>query len=191
MKGAKSKKLNKGLVIIFEGEGKGKTSAAMGLAVRAAGTGLNVCIIQFVKGDWPSGELFFFKELKKLKSKKIGKIDVHLAGRGFVKILGDKKPFAEHVKAAERGLSLALKIIKSGRYDVLILDEAISAVEEKLLKPSDLLKLVATKTKHLHLVMTGHYAPKILIKKADLVSNIKMVKHPYYKGILAEKGIDY
>jgi len=187
-------KSKKGLFIIYEGNGKGKTTAAMGLAARALGTGFNVCIIQFVKGDWVSGEKYLFDACKKLRTNskhKIGKVDFIIGGKGFVKILGDKKPFQTHQRAAKDTLSLSRKAMMSKKYDVVILDEAISAIEEKLLTIKDLLSLVKIKPTELHLVMTGHYTPKSLIAKADLVSNIKMIKHPYYKGILAQKGIDF
>jgi len=188
--------VKKGLLIIYDGRGKGKTTAAMGLAVRAAGMGLNVYIAQFIKGEWPSGEKFFFDALTEMRRKykgtdKIGRLDIFIGGRGFVKILGDKKPMAAHKIAARQTLLKARRAILSKKYDLVILDEIISAQEFKLLKVSDLLGLVRAKPSNLHLVMTGHRAPKVLISKADLVSEVKMVKHPYYQGFLAQRGIDY
>lgn len=186
----------KGLLIIYEGEGKGKTTAVMGLAVRAIGTGLNVFIGQFIKGEWPSGERDFFEAFKSVRGsyrgeKKLGVIDVVASGKGFIKILNDRKPFSEHEAAAREALEIGRQAMLSGKYDVIILDEAISAVETKVLKTSDLLRLIKDKPANVHLVMTGHYAPKSIVAKADLVSRVDMVKHPYYKGILAQRGIDY
>jgi|SRR3989344_7749051 len=173
----------KGLTIIYIGNGKGKTSAAAGLAIRAAGTGLRVLYLQFVKGDWPSGER---KILGKLKN-----VDVKLMGRGFVGILGDRKPIAEHIKAAKLAMKESIKALKSRKYDLVILDEAISAVEAKLLTVDDVAKMIKAKPKEVHLCLTGHKNFKKLIDMADLVTEMRMIKHPYYRGILAQRGIDY
>lgn len=183
----------KGLTIIYYGNGKGKTTAVVGLATRAAGSGLNVYFLQFVKGEWPCGERDFFDAAnpKPPKGKKFGTITTAAVGKGFVKILNDKKPFAVHKEAARDGLKLASEAIASGKYQLVILDEAISAFESKLISVKDLLKLVKDKPADLHLVMSGHVLPKALGAKADLISEVKMIKHPYYKGVLAQRGIDY
>ena len=174
---------NKGLTIIYIGNGKGKTSAAAGLAVRAAGSGFRVLYLQFVKGDWPSGER---EVLSKLKN-----VDVKLMGRGFVGILGDRKPIAEHIKAAKNAMKESIKALKSKKYDLVILDEAISAIESKLLTVEDVAKIIKSKPMEIHLCLTGHNKFKKLIDMADLVTEMKMIKHPYYQGILAQRGIDY
>ena len=173
----------KGLTIIYIGNGKGKTSAATGLAIRAAGTGFKVLYLQFVKGDWPSGER---EVLSKLKN-----VDVKLMGRGFVGILGDRKPIAEHIKAAKNAMKESIKALKSKKYDLVILDEAISAIESKLLTIEDVMKIIKAKPQEVHLCLTGHKRIKQLIDLADLVTEMKMIKHPYYQGILAQRGIDY
>ncbi|OGE81719.1 MAG: hypothetical protein A2720_02275 [Candidatus Doudnabacteria bacterium RIFCSPHIGHO2_01_FULL_46_24] len=173
----------KGLTIIYIGNGKGKTSAAAGLAVRAAGTGMKVLYAQFVKGDWPSGER---KILEKLPN-----VAVKLLGRGFVGILGDRKPISEHIAAAKAGLKFVKVALKSKKYDLVIADEAISAVESKLLTVEDVYSMLRSKPESVHLCLTGHKWIKKLIDAADLVTEMKMIKHPYYKGILAQRGIDY
>ena len=175
--------MNHGLTIIYIGDGKGKTSAAVGLAVRAAGTGFRVLFLQFVKGDWPSGEREILASLNK--------VEVKLMGRGFVGILGDRKPIDEHVRAAQNALKESEKALKSKKYDLVILDEAISAIESKLIATDDLYNLIKKKPKAVHLCLTGHKRIKKLIDAADLVTEMKMIKHPYYKGILAQRGIDY
>lgn len=184
-----------GLFMINAGAGKGKTTAAMGTAVRASGSGMNVFIIQFIKGEWPSGEKDFIQEFEKNRQKnknsKFGRIDFIQGGKGFIKILGDKKPFSVHQKAATDTLKKAKTAMKSGKYDLIVMDEAISAIEEKLLKVKDLVDFIKLRPKKVHVIMTGHVIPKQLAVKADMVSEIKMVKHPYYKGILAQKGIDF
>jgi cob(I)alamin adenosyltransferase len=172
----------KGLTIIYIGDGKGKTSAAAGLAVRAAGTGFKVLYLQFVKGDWPSGER---ESLAKLG------VDVKLMGRGFVGILGDRKHISEHIKAALDARTESIKALKSEKYDLVVLDEALSAVESKLLKEEDILEIIKAKPASVHLCLTGHKRFKKLIEAADLVTEMKMIKHPYYQGILAQRGIDF
>jgi cob(I)alamin adenosyltransferase len=172
----------KGLTIVYIGDGKGKTSAAAGLATRAAGTGFKVLYLQFVKGDWPSGER---ESLAKLG------VEVKLMGRGFVGILGDRKPIHEHMKAALNAKAEAIKYLQSKEYDLVVLDEALSAVESKLLTEEDILEIMNAKPEEVHLCMTGHKRFKKIIEKADLVTEMKMIKHPYYSGILAQRGIDF
>jgi cob(I)alamin adenosyltransferase len=175
--------VTKGLTIIYIGDGKGKTSAAAGLACRAAGSGFRVLYLQFVKGDWPSGEREILSKLKN--------VDVKLMGRGFVGILGDRKPIEEHIKAAKNAMKESIKDLKSKKYDLVILDEAISAIEAKLLTVEDVVKIIKSKPTEVHLCLTGHKRIKKLIDMADLVTEMKMIKHPYYQGILAQRGIDY
>ena len=191
----------KGLVICYIGAGKGKTTAAMGMAVRAAGDGKNVFILQFVKaaskgtekvqdGEWPvSSEITFFDNIS--YNGRIGKIENEQAGLGFVGILGDKKEKDVHMRQALKGVERAREIIKSGEYDVVILDEIISALEVGLLEERDILDLIKLKAPLQHLVLTGHNKYPKILKQCDLVTEMKMIKHPYYKGILAQKGIDY
>lgn len=185
----------KGLVICYIGDGKGKTSAAMGLVARAKGAGLNVFVLQFVKarrpaegeklqpGEWPiSNEIVFFEK---------SGIDTDQVGLGFVGILGDQKEHDQHKREALRGLELARKMVLSGKYQVVVLDEIISALELKLIEESDILDLISSKPEMLHLVITGHNKYPKIIKACDLVTEMKMVKHPYYNNILAQRGIDY
>lgn len=191
----------RGIVICYIGDGKGKTTAAMGVAVRAAGAGLNVCILQFVKakakskdqikeGEWPvSHEINFFNNIS--INGNLGRIDNEQFGLGFVGILGDKKEKDMHIKAALDGLNRAKEIIHSGKYQVIVLDEIVSAVEVKVLTEDDVVEVLKNKPKDVHLVITGHNKfPKIL-EHCDLVTRMEMIKHPYYKGILAQEGIDY
>ncbi len=175
--------MSKGLTIIYIGDGKGKTSAAAGLAIRAAGTGFRVLYLQFVKGDWPSGEREILSKLKN--------VDVKLMGRGFVGILGDRKPIQEHIKAAKAAMTESIRALKSKKYNLVILDEAISAIESDLLSVDDVVKIIKAKPEDVHLCLTGHKRIKKLIDLADLVTEMKMIKHPYYQGILAQRGIDY
>ena len=191
----------KGLVICYVGAGKGKTTAAMGMAVRAAGDGKDVYILQFVKakgtssenikdGEWPvSSEINFFDNIS--SSSQIGKIENEQVGLGFVGILGDKKEKDIHIRQALKGVERAREIITSGEYDLVILDEIISALEVGLLEERDIIDLIKLKAPLQHLVITGHNKYPKILKMCDLVTEMKMIQHPYYKGILAQKGIDY
>ena len=185
--------MSKGLTIIYYGNGKGKTTAAMGMAVRAVGTGFRVLVLQFIKGEWPSGERDFLKSFSELDtwSTTLGTIKIKTLGRGFVKILGDQKPFTVHQEAARKGVEEAIKALQSKNYDLIILDELLSAYEEKLINLSDVEKVISKKPKNIHLVITGHRLPPRLKKKVDLITEMKMIKHPYYSGVLAQRGIDY
>ncbi len=171
----------KGLIIVYTGEGKGKTTAALGLVLRAIGYKRKCLIVQFGKNSF-SGEL---KSLKRLK------IKIIQGGKGFVKILGDKLPFAEHKKAARDTFDILYKEVVSGKWDVVVADEVVGAVSSKLLPESFLVKLIKAKLKELDLILTGHHASEKLIALADLVTEMKDVKHPYKKGIMAKKGIDF
>ena len=191
----------KGLVICYLGAGKGKTTAAMGIAARASGAGMNVFILQFIKakatsnskikdGEWPvSCEINFFDNIS--SSSGIGKIENEQVGLGFVGILGDKKEKEIHIRQAIFGLERAREIISAGKYQLIILDEIISALELKLIEERDILDIIKMKPEQMHLVITGHNKFPAIIKQCDLVTEMKMIKHPYYEGILAQRGIDY
>ena len=179
----------KGLTIVYTGDGKGKTSAALGAAMRALGHGWRVLVIQFFKGDWPViyGEVELAKKL-------YPQFEVLQLGRGFVKIMGDKKPFEEHVEAAQAALNLTRERMLSGKYDVIILDEVIYALgylDFKLIDLKDVLQIIREKPLPLHLILTGRNAPPEIIEAADLVTEMREVKHPMKKGIPAQQGIDF
>ncbi len=178
-----------GLIIVYTGDGKGKTSAALGAAMRALGHGWKVLIIQFFKGDWPVvyGELELAKKL-------YPQFEVLQLGKGFVKIMGDKKPFEEHVQAAEGALALTRERMLSGTYDLIILDEVIYALKYmdfSLIELKDLMELLKQKPPQTHIILTGRNAPPELIEAADLVTEMREIKHPMKRGIPAQQGIDY
>ncbi len=179
----------KGLITVFTGDGKGKTSAALGCAMRALGHGWKVLVIQFFKGDWPVvyGELELAKRLHP-------QFEVLQLGRGFVKIMGDKKPFAEHLEAAKQAFQLTREKVFSGQYDLIILDEinyALGYLDFKLIELEDVLELLRTKPPQLHLILTGRNAHPRVVELADLVTEMREVKHPMKKGIPAQQGIDF
>ncbi len=178
----------RGLVIVYTGEGKGKTSAALGTAFRALGHGQRVLIVQFFKGDWP----IVFGELESAKAH--ANLEILQLGKGFVKIMGDKKPLSEHRKSAEEAVAFAKEKIFSGVYDVVVLDEilyAIDYLDVRLVDLADVLEIIDKKPAKTHLVLTGRGAKPEIIERADLVTEMREVKHPFRQGIQAQKGIDY
>jgi len=174
----------KGLVIVYTGGGKGKTSAALGLVLRAVGYNHKVCMVQFVKGSWHYGELDSAKRLAP-------EFEMITAGKGFVGILDDKSPREEHVKAANDTLVISREKIMSGKFDVVILDEINYAIQLELLKLDDVIDLIKSKPTDLDLVLTGNHAAKEVIELADLVTEMKEIKHPFKSGLKAKKGIDF
>ena len=179
----------RGLIVVYTGNGKGKTTAALGMVLRALGQGWRVLILQFFKGDWPVvfGELEMGKRL-------FPQLEILQVGKGFVKYMGDKKPFEEHVAAAQDALRIAREKITSGVYDLIVLDELIYAIDYagvQLVALDDVLSLLDAKPPSLHLVLTGRNAPQALIDRADLVTEMREVKHPWQQKIPAQVGIDY
>lgn len=167
------------MIHIYTGDGKGKTTAALGLALRAAGAGLKVYIGQFLKGRE-------YSELKILK--KIRNIKIELYGRGcFIKV----KPQKKDIELAKKGIAKAKKIISEKKYDLVILDEINVALYYNLIKLKDVLTLIKQTPKRIDLILTGRKVHPKILKLADLVSEIKEVKHYYKKGVKARKGIEF
>ena len=175
-----------GLVLIHTGDGKGKTTAALGLAVRAWGDGFRVLILQFIKGGWTYGEL---KTLEALGQLDEGRMEVRQCGLGFTR-KGDTDE-AEHRQAAADALAAAKAAILSGDWDLIILDEINYAVKFGLLRVEDVLGLLEARPAELHLVLTGRDAAPEVIARADLVTEMRLVKHPYQAGVKAQRGIEF
>lgn len=173
------------MLYVFTGNGKGKTTAALGQALRAVGEGKRVLMVQFIKGPWKSGEDFLAGALEpnfRLVKK----------GKGFVGIMGDSLPREEHVDAAEDALAYAAHEAASGNWDLLILDEVNNAVHLGLLTKEDLIEFVnIAKGKVEHLIITGRDAAEELMDMADLVTEMRDIKHPYDKGIKGKRGLEY
>jgi len=174
----------KGLVIVYTGDGKGKTTAALGLCVRAVGYDEKVCIIQFVKGSWKYGELDGIKKLAP-------NVELYQKGLGFVGIIDDKLDKSEHIRAAGEALAFADEKMHSEQYDIVILDEINVAIHLNLISVDDVLSLIDNKPESLDLVLTGRNARDEIIERADLVTEMREIKHPFQKGIKAKKGIDF
>lgn len=173
----------KGLIIVHTGPGKGKTTAALGLAFRAVGDGLKVLMVQFLKGSWHYGELDAAQWLGP------DKFVIRPMGKGFVKLGGEIDP--EHRQAAEEAWAFAREKIFSGEYDMIILDEINYAISYGLLPLAPVLAALQQKPERVHLVLTGRTAPAEIIEVADLVTEMREIKHPYQKGIEAQRGIEY
>lgn len=168
----------RGLIIVYTGDGKGKTTAALGLAIRAFGTGLKVLILQFIKGGRSSGELTALDILG---------VKVRQLGLGFI----TEENFSEQKNLAQASLDLARKEILSGAWDLIILDEINYAAKFGLLDAKKILELIKIRPPQLHLVFTGRAALPELIDAADLVTEMKLIKHPFQKGIIAQSGIEF
>ncbi len=171
-------KLKRGLVQVYTGNGKGKTTAAWGQAIRASGQGLRVGIIQFFKGKG-SGEA---KMARKLKLDVYSFCPVH-------PFFGGKREKLK--KECGEGLAFAKRLVMSKKYDMIILDEINIAMRDRLIEVNDVLSLIKEKPKEVELILTGRGAPKKIMEAADLVTEMREIKHPYQKEIKGRKGIEY
>ena len=175
---------DEGLVIVYTGNGKGKTTAALGMALRAVGYDHKVCMLQFFKGSWHYGEMDSSKKLEP-------NLELIAVGKGFVGILDDNSTREEHEKYAAEALKICREKILSGKYNVVILDEINYAIDLELITIDDVIKLIKEKPITLDLVLTGNHAKDEIIELADLVTEMKEIKHPFKSGIKAKKGIDF
>ena len=173
----------RGLVIINTGPGKGKTTAALGTALRAVGNGMRVLMLQFLKGSWhygeldavlPFGENFVLKQM----------------GRGFVKV-GGAETDAEDIRLVQEAWAVARAAIASGEWDLVILDEINYAIGYKMLDPEAVAETLRNRPEMVHVILTGRNAHPLLVELADTVTEMREVKHAYQKGILAQRGIEY
>ena len=174
----------KGLIVIITGNGKGKTTTALGIVVRACGHNLRTCIIQFMKGDIYAGE---WDGIKKMNCQ----VELIPTGKGFCGIQGNPYPYKEHRKNAQEAIQLAREKMESGQFDILILDEINNALSLHLVDLEQVLGMIRTKPNRMHLVLTGRDAHPQVIELADTVSEIVEIKHAYRKGIDPQPGIDY
>lgn len=179
----KYQETKKGLVIVYTGEGKGKTTASLGLVLRAVGYKKKVLIVQFGK-VWFTGEIEGVKMLKPY-------VKIVQGGLGFVKIFDDNSRFSEHVKMASKTYDYLYKEVLSNKWDVVVADEIVGAVAGKLLKHGHVVRLIKDKPEKVDLILTGHHGKKSLFRLADLVTEMTPIKHPFEKGFLAKPGVDY
>jgi len=174
-------KNRKGMVQVFTGNGKGKTSAALGAVLRAIGHGLRAYIVFFMKGKYPYGE---FSTLPKLPN-------VDIASFGLRCLIDPANINPEEIEQAKLALSAAREAMLSGNYDIVVLDEVNVAIYFKLIELDEVVRLISDKPRNVELILTGRYADAKLIELADLVTEMVKLKHPYDKGVKARKGIEY
>ncbi len=173
--------MKKGLLMVNTGNGKGKTTAALGLIFRALGHGFQVCLIQFIKGTWKYGELESAKRFEDL-------LEVHVLGIGFTWNDRDKE---EHVEAAKKAWDVAKEIIGSGKFRLVVLDELTYLMKYRMVPEEEIVSFLKNRPEGLHVLVTGRDAPESLVEAADLVTEVREVKHPYQQGIAAQKGIEF
>jgi cob(I)alamin adenosyltransferase len=174
----------KGLVVVITGHGKGKTTTALGIAVRACGHSIPTCIIQFMKGDIYAGE---WDGIKKMNCP----VEMTSTGKGFCGIQGNPYPYNEHRQNAQDAVELTYEKMQSGKFGILILDEINNALHLKLVDLNQVLDMIRKKPPEMHLVLTGRDAHPEVIKLADTASEVLEVKHAYKKDIEPQPGIDY
>jgi cob(I)alamin adenosyltransferase len=173
----------RGLIVVITGNGKGKTTSALGMALRACGHGLRVCIIQFMKGDLYAGEWDGIKQLRG--------VELISTGKGFCGIQGNPYPFEEHRANAQEAIRLVKEKIASGDFDILIMDEINNSLHLKLVDLDQVLEILRDKPPLMHLILTGRDAHPRIIELADTVSEVREIKHAYRKDIEPQPGIDY
>jgi cob(I)alamin adenosyltransferase len=172
--------MNRGLIIVNTGNGKGKTTAALGAALRAAGTGIRVSIIQFLKGSWKYGELESLK--------KIPEIEIHQMGTGFT---WEKESLDEDRALAKKAWEKCKQAVLSGAYGMVIFDEINYVLGYGLLDEKEVIDFLVQRPPGVHIILTGRKAPEGIQEIADLVTEMREIKHPFQKGIKAQKGIEY
>ncbi len=175
--------IRRGLIIVNTGPGKGKTTAAMGTALRAVGQGMKVLMLQFLKGSWHYGELDAVQAFG-------DKFVMKQMGRGFVKV-GTEKPDREDVRMVEEAWSEADRAIHSGQWDLVILDEINYAISYGMLDAAKVVESLKKKPEMVHVILTGRNAHPTIVEAADTVTEMRQVKHAYEKGVMAQRGIEY
>jgi cob(I)alamin adenosyltransferase len=173
----------RGLILINTGPGKGKTTAALGTAMRAVGNGMRVLMLQFLKGSWHYGELDAVEAFE-------GKFVLKQMGRGFVKV-GGAETDPEDIRMVEAAWAEAQEAIYSGEWDMVVLDEINYAISYKMLDPAVVAEALRGRPEMVHVILTGRNAHPLLVELADTVTEMREVKHAYEKGILAQRGIEY
>jgi cob(I)alamin adenosyltransferase len=175
--------IRRGLIIVNTGPGKGKTTAAMGTALRAVGHGMRVLMLQFLKGSWHYGELEAVQPFG-------DKFVMKQMGRGFVKV-GTEKPDPEDVQMVEEAWAEADHAIQSGEWDLIVLDEINYAISYGMLNPAKVVESLKKRPEMVHVILTGRNAHSTIVEVADTVTEMRQVKHAYEKGVMAQRGIEY
>jgi cob(I)alamin adenosyltransferase len=171
---------HRGLLVVYTGKGKGKTTAALGIVFRALGRGLSVAVVQFIKGKWKTGEGSFAEKLPELT--------FLIMGRGFT---WESDDISRDKEAARAAWHKAAEIIAAGRHSIVILDELTYVINYDFVSLAEIISALRARPEHVHVVITGRNAPEELLEMADLVTEMKSIKHPFEKGIPAVPGIDF
>jgi cob(I)alamin adenosyltransferase len=181
-----AKARRRGLLLVFTGNGKGKSTAAFGLALRAAGNHLPVKVVQFIKGSWKTGEREAIRD-------HLPEIEVEVGGIGFTieRLRNPAVPMTDHQLAARAAWEMATEAVRSDRYRMVVLDEILGSVKAGLVTEAEVLELAAERPRDLHLVLTGRNAPDAIVAAADLVTEMREVKHHFKAGIPAQRGIEF
>lgn len=169
-----------GLVIVYTGNGKGKTTAALGMVVRALGRGLSVCVVQFIKGKWKTGERLFAENLPGL--------EFHVMGRGFT---WESEDLSRDRAAARAAFQKSKESLASGKHALVVLDELTYCVNYGFLSVAEVVSALADRARGVHVVVTGRNAPAELVDLADLVTEMRVIKHPFERGVPAQLGVDF
>jgi cob(I)alamin adenosyltransferase len=173
--------VKKGLLMVNTGNGKGKTTAALGLIFRALGHGFKVCLIHFIKGTWKSGEFESAKRFDDL-------LEVHVLGKGFT---WNARPKEEHIESGRRAWAVAKERIGSGKFRLVVLDELTYLMNYHMVSEDEIVGFLKNRPEGLHVLVTGRDAPASLVSAADLVTEVREIKHPYQHGMSAQKGIEF
>lgn len=174
----------RGLVLVFTGNGKGKTTAALGTVLRMAGYRQRCLVVQFIKERGKYGELLALERLEP-------EVEVFAMGRGFVGIAGDKLPFEEHVRAAQEALVFAREKMLTEEYRLVVLDEVFVALSLKLIPLAGLLEFLEVRPEKVSLILTGREAPPEVVERADTVTDMTEIKHAFQHGVPALRGVDF
>lgn len=176
-----TEQVRKGFLIIYTGDGKGKTTAAMGVVTRCLGRGMKVAVVQFIKGPWISGEVKAFEKFG-------DQIQFETVGEGFT---WNTKDLSKDIASAEKGWARCLDLLRADQYDVYLFDELVYVLKYQFLNVDNVLEGLKLRDPGAHVILTGRDAPAKLVESADLVTEMKEIKHPFQQGIVAQPGIDF
>jgi cob(I)alamin adenosyltransferase len=176
-----SERIRKGLLIVYTGEGKGKTTAAFGMVFRALGRGYKVAVVQFMKGPWVTGEIAALERFGDV-------VEIHRIGEGFT---WETKDLEKDKALARRAWDICLRLLRAGRHDLYLFDELVYVLKYRFLPEEEVLLGLRERPPRAHVVLTGRDASPALVAAADLVTEMKEVKHPFREGIVAQPGVDY
>ncbi len=171
----------KGLLIVNTGDGKGKTTAALGQVFRALGHGFRICVIQFIKGSWKYGELEAGKQFP-------DQLEIHVMGRGFT---WKSEDIDKDIKVAQEAWDFAKQVVLSNKYDLIVLDELTYLISYGMVAEEEVVNFLKLRPEKLHVVVTGRGASQSLMDAADLVTEMKDIKHPFAAGVKAQPGIEF